>query len=563
MTLGMWSTASSALQDFALLRLSPSKLWPSTSPPAGCGMSRRASQLGGVFLLAVAFVAAAAAAPESGWGNHTGPGTGNDQLSGALELEEFFTEDFDFTDDPAASIQSGEPFTVAGPGFCENEEMGATLWWFVAGNGGPITVTTRGSDFDTLVAVYRGDTGDSVGCSNNVAADVLQAELVFPSIAGVDYLIQVGGLCLPSDQTCQSPRRGLVVINTFDAPANDDRANARALTAGSPLTGQDNFGATVESGEQAACGDRPYGKTVWYRWVAPATGDAVFSASSSNAALDPVLSLHLGGGPSVACNDDVSDTDTQAQVSRRVEAGETYLVQVGGFGANQAADDGSFSMAVQFTPDADLDDDGSSPPADCNDLNAAVHPGASDINNGIDDDCTGVTDPDLDADGYKRPPEGPDCNDTPGAGRATNPGARDIPGNRVNEDCRGAPAPFKRLRSDTDYSWNFKGSGIEITTPLVVRGVPRGGRVRLTCSRQNGSSCGKFRRRRGAKPVKFAQLRGKDLPAGTVMVIRVTKAAHIGRFIEITIRQGREPQKEFSCMNPGSSRPRNRCPLRR
>ena len=34
--------------------------------------------------------------------------------------------------------------------------MGATLWWFVAGNGGPITITTRNSNFDTLIGIYDG-----------------------------------------------------------------------------------------------------------------------------------------------------------------------------------------------------------------------------------------------------------------------------------------------------------------------------------------------------------------------------------------------------------------------
>jgi Putative metal-binding motif len=514
-----------------------------------------------VFLVAVALVAVAAAAPASAWGNHTGPNTGNDLFAGALELE-FFSEQQDRTDSPAASIENPEEYTVnAAPPFpelCDGQKMGATLWWFVTGTGGPVTVTTRGSGFDTLLSVFNDQTGEFVDCVDDIPGS-FQGEISFPTTAGVTYSLQVGGLC-NNQSTCASPAVGRVFIDAYNAPVNDNRGSARTVTAGNPLTAQDNFGATLESGEARKCGDRDYGKTVWYRWVAPATGDAVFSASSSSVNLDPVLTAYLGSGGPVGCNDDVSPSDTQARVGRRVQAGETYFLQVGGFGLGQGADDGNFSLSIQFTPDNDLDDDGSSPPADCNDGNAAIHPGAADINNGIDDNCDGIVDPDRDSDGYARPPLGSDCDD---ARAGVNPGARDVRGNRVNEDCRGDAAPFRRLRSDTDYSFNFLGSGIVITTPLAVRGVPRGARVALTCRRSNGNQCGKFRERRRRRPIAFEQMDGKQLPAGTVIVIRVTKRNHIGRFIEITIRRGRDPRKDFDCMNPGTSKPRERCPSRR
>ncbi len=84
---------------------------------------------------------------------------------------------------------------------------------------------------------------------------------------------------------------------------------------------------------------------------------------------------------------------------------------------------------------------------DCDDGNASVNPGAVEVpGNGVDDDCNPGT-PDLvctdgDGDGYGNPgsaacPNGSatDCND---GNAAVNPGATEIPGNGVDDDCNAA-----------------------------------------------------------------------------------------------------------------------------
>lgn len=94
---------------------------------------------------------------------------------------------------------------------------------------------------------------------------------------------------------------------------------------------------------------------------------------------------------------------------------------------------------------------------DCNDNNNAVHPGATEICNGIDDDCNGLTDDnivnstyyaDADGDGFGdpavdssacAPPVGyvlnnTDCND---ANNTIYPGATEVCGNGIDDDCDG------------------------------------------------------------------------------------------------------------------------------
>ena len=95
----------------------------------------------------------------------------------------------------------------------------------------------------------------------------------------------------------------------------------------------------------------------------------------------------------------------------------------------------------------------------------------------------GAPPPPVDADG-DGVVAGVDCDDAVAARR---PGARDVPGNRIDEDCSGADAALVAVPARVSFLWAAFRDGTEART-LRVRSVPPGGRVQLRCSRAR--ACG-------------------------------------------------------------------------
>ena len=135
----------------------------------------------------------------------------------------------------------------------------------------------------------------------------------------------------------------------------------------------------------------------------------------------------------------------------------TALLAVGSYSTNQVK---------VFDGWRDTDNDGYGP-TDCNDNNAAINPGATEVpGNSVDENCSGTLACYVDADddtyrtntvveapqfvscgsmGYGVSTDGIDCNDT---SASINPGATEVTGSGVDENCDGSEVCYRDMDRD-------------------------------------------------------------------------------------------------------------------
>jgi hypothetical protein len=118
-------------------------------------------------------------------------------------------------------------------------------------------------------------------------------------------------------------------------PANDNFANATALSGSSLTTSGTNVQATKQAGEPKHAGDLG-GASVWYVWTAPSTG--TFSVDTCNSDFDTLLAVYTGSAVNalteVASNDEAPGCASQSQLAFHASNSTTYRIAVDGWSAS-------------------------------------------------------------------------------------------------------------------------------------------------------------------------------------------------------------------------------------
>lgn len=233
--------------------------------------------------------------------------------------------------------------------------------------------------------------------------------------------------------------------------------------------------------------------------------------------------------------------------------------------------DGEFELYGRFVGD-DGDLDGHVAPADCNDGNAAIHPGAVDVlDNAVDEDCSGadaVSPPpvlapagvDADGDGFFA---GQDCNDANGAIR---PGAVEVRGNAVDENCDRVVEPFPTLTSGVVHNWSFKRTspGFTLKVLQVTQQFPKGWKAEIKCS---GKKCPfKSKALKAAKVKRNASnvigsltTKQRRFRAGQTVEVWISAPSFNTKVARIPLKQGKQPVIQALCVVPGQTKPQRSC----
>jgi hypothetical protein len=205
-----------------------------------------------------------------------------------------------------------------------------SVWWtWTALTDGPASVSTVGSDFDTVLAVYTGTDlanltsvaeDDDSGASHTSVAS-------FTAVAGTAYAIAVDGF----GGAVGNIALRVTAAGTATAPPNDNFAARTVLTGTAVTVAGQTIGATAQAGEPAHAGSAA-AHSVWWTWTAPASGSVRVTTSGSD--FDTVLGIYTGLAvnalTAVAADDQGGGNDTSA-VTFQVTAGTAYQIAVDGY----------------------------------------------------------------------------------------------------------------------------------------------------------------------------------------------------------------------------------------
>jgi outer membrane protein assembly factor BamB/subtilisin family serine protease len=242
-----------------------------------------------------------------------------------------------------ATNETGEPVHLP------STPVSGSIWWsWTPKNALRVTLDTASSTGDTVLAVYTGSSVSTltrVIANDDAAAGTLTSSVDFNAAAGTTYYFAVA---------TKTPVTGaFVALHLSAIPAHDNFANAKLLEGVGFQEIGDPRRATAEPGENLFAG-KARGRSLWYRWVAPATRNYQVSATSFG---DPIIGIYTGSSitslTEIATDDD-SGYLTDPYVQFNATAGVTYYIAVDSISATAypfrlALNDADWQFAASST----------------------------------------------------------------------------------------------------------------------------------------------------------------------------------------------------------------------
>ncbi len=207
------------------------------------------------------------------------------------------------------------------------------VWYqWVSPAGGCTKISNCGGTHDSKLAVYASSgcpvAGSAITCNDDFCG--VQSGVNFTAVGGQTYMIQLGSY--PGTLGAS----GSLLITQVASGAGNDECNAPTVLVGTGTFPYDNSAATTgcEGQTEALCGAQGGGSTmendVWFQWVAPSSGYAMWDTCGLTTD-DTRLGVYAGAGcpapgSALACRDD-SCVGFETTLIFPVTSGSTYMLQ--------------------------------------------------------------------------------------------------------------------------------------------------------------------------------------------------------------------------------------------
>jgi hypothetical protein len=205
-----------------------------------------------------------------------------------------------------------------------SDNGGASVWYrWTAPSNISVTITTEGSSFDTVLAVYTGSAVNGLALviqNDDVDTSHHTSLVTFTAFGGTTYRIAVDGY---------NGAQGSVEL-TLNPAWNNDLNRAIQLTGLAGTTSGSTRGATRQASEPLHAGVNGT-NSIWYMWTSPTNGPVNFDTIGSS--FDTLLAVYTGSAfPLTAvASDDNSGPLNTSRVLFNAVSNTTYRIAVDGF----------------------------------------------------------------------------------------------------------------------------------------------------------------------------------------------------------------------------------------